>query len=50
MPSAATGMDLDIVILSEVRQDKEKYDVVYLWDLKKIIHVNLVTKQKHSHT
>ena len=36
MPSAATLMDLETVVLSEVSQiQKDKYDIAYLWNLKK---------------
>ena len=37
MPSAATWMDLEIVILSEVKSDTERqiYDITYMWNLKK---------------
>ena len=35
MPFAATWMDLEVVIWSEVSQtEKEKYDLVYMWNLK----------------
>ena len=38
MPLAATWMDLEIVILSEVSQtEKDKYDTAYMWNLKKFI-------------
>ena len=33
MPLAATWMDLEIILLSEVRQIS--YDVTYMWNLKK---------------
>ena len=34
MPFAATGMDLEIIILSEVCQKEEdKYDITYIWNL-----------------
>ena len=50
MPFAATWMDLEIVILSEVKSDTERqisYDITYMWNLKKkIIQMNLFTKQK----
>ena len=37
MPFAATWMDLEMIILSEVCQtEKDKYDVAYMWNLKKI--------------
>jgi len=36
MPFAATLMNLEIIILSEVSQtEKDKYDIVYMWNLKK---------------
>ena len=42
-------MELEIVILSEVSQtEKDKYDIVYMWNLKKRVQMNLPTKQKWS--
>ena len=38
MPFAATWMDLEIVILSEVSQTQKRqisYDTAYMWNLKK---------------
>ena len=38
MPFVATWMDLKIIILSEVRQTKERqisYNITYKWNLKK---------------
>ena len=39
MPFAATWMDLEIVILSEVSQTSRErqisYDITYMWNLKK---------------
>ena len=50
MPFAATWMDLEIVILSEVSQtQKDKYhDIAYMWNLKKkkSVQMNLFKKQK----
>ena len=36
MPFAPTWVDLEIVILSEVGQTKEKYNIPYMWNLKRI--------------
>ena len=52
MPFAATWMDLEIVILSEVSYtEKDKYhDIAYMWNLEKMmIQTNLYTKQKQTH-
>ena len=35
MPFAATWMDLETVILSEVRERQISYDITYMWNLKK---------------
>ena len=35
MPFAATWMDLDSVILNEVRQRQISYDIACVWDPKK---------------
>ena len=43
MPFAATRMDLEIVILSEIKSDREVqilYDIVYMWNLKKQKNTN----------
>ena len=34
MPFVATWMDLEIVILSEVREGEVSYDIPYMWNLK----------------
>ena len=34
MPFAATWMDLEIIILSEVRERQILYDIIYMWNLK----------------
>ena len=48
MSFAATWMNLEIIILSEVSQtDKDKYHTAYTWNNKKI-QTNLVTKQKQD--
>ena len=49
MSFAATWMDLEIVILSEVSQTEiDKYDIAYMWNLKKV-QMNLSTKQNQSY-
>ena len=35
MPLAAPWMDLETVILSEVKSEKKKYDIPYMWNLNK---------------
>ena len=47
MPLAATWMDLEIIILSEFRERQISYNN-HTWNLKKIIQVNLFTKQTDS--
>ena len=37
-------MDLEIIMLSKVRQRHLSYDVTYVWNLEKVIQVNLFTK------
>ena len=34
MPFAATLVDLEIIILNEVRQRQRPYDITYMWNLK----------------
>ena len=34
MPFAATWMDLETIILSEVSQKEIPYDITYMWNLK----------------
>ena len=48
MPCAATWIDLEIVILSEVREEIS-YDIPCMWNLKRVIQMNLHTKQKEAH-
>ena len=52
MPFSATRMDLEIIILSEVSQtEKDKSDMILLICRisKKMIQMNLFTKQKQTH-
>ena len=49
MPCAATWIDLETAVLSEVTQtEKDKYNMI-LWNLKKKVQMNLSTKQKYSY-
>ena len=51
MPFAATSVDLDIIILSEVSQTEKpnvtRYNLCV--ESKKMIQINLFTKQTHNH-
>ena len=47
MPFAATWMNLEVVILSEVRQRK-LYDIAYMWNLIKNIKMQLFTNRNDS--
>ena len=49
MPFAAKWMDLEIIILSEVRETQISYDVTYMWNLKNMIPMNFFIKQKQTH-
>ena len=47
MPFAATWLDLEVVILSELSQtERQMSDIVYMWNLNKRVQINLFTKQK----
>ena len=46
MSFAATGMDLEIIILNIVREEQISHDSTYMWNLKTLIQMNLFTKQK----
>ena len=49
MPFEATWMDLEIIRLSEVREKQILYDVIYRLNLKIMIHMNLLIRQKQTH-
>ena len=44
MPFWATWMDPEIVILTKVNQRKK--NIIYMWNLKKMIQMSLFTKQR----
>ena len=46
MSFVATRMDLEMIILSEVRKRKIPYDILYMWNMTQ---VNLSVKQKQTH-
>ena len=46
MSFVATWMDIEIIMLSEVSQTQIPYDIAYMWDLKRMIQMNLLIKQK----
>ena len=51
MPFAATWMDLEIIILSEISQtEKDKYHMISLiCGIQNMTQMNLSTKQKQTH-
>ena len=50
MPFAATWMDLEIIILTEISQTKTNIIWYHLYvESKKMIQMNLFTKQKYTH-
>ena len=44
MPSARTWIDLETAILSELRQTQISHDIAYMWNLKKMIQMNLFNR------
>ena len=50
MPFAATWMDLEIIILGEVSHtEKDKYYISLIVESKRVIQINLFSKQKQIH-
>ena len=49
MPTAATRMDLEIIILSEVSQ-RQIYDITYMWDLNNDTNELIYKTETGSHT
>ena len=51
-PFAAIRLDLETIILSDVKSHRERqmlYGIIYMQNLKKMIQVNLFTRQKQTH-
>ena len=48
MAFAATGMDLKITMLSEVRQTQTSYAINYMWNLKKEYN-ELICRTEETH-
>ena len=51
IPFAATWMDLEIIILSEVKSDRERqtpYDITYNWNLISSTNEHLLRKENHG--
>ena len=46
---AATWMDLEIIILSKWDRERQISYITYMCNLKKMIQMNLFTKQKPTH-
>ena len=42
-------MDLGIIILHEVRQRQISHDTTYMWNLQKMIQMDIFKKQKQTH-
>ena len=45
MPFAATWMDLEIIL----REANQRFMISHKWNFKKMIQINLFTKQKWTH-
>ena len=48
MPFSGTWVELEIIILSEIRKRQILYDITYMWKLK-YDKINLFMKQKQTH-
>ena len=42
-------MELEITILSKIRQRQTSHDITYMWNLEKMIQMNIFIKQKQPH-
>ena len=45
----AIWMDLEIIVLSEVSLTDKYHDITCMWNLKKMVQMNLLLKQKQTH-
>ena len=45
----ATWMHIEIIILSEIRERQTSYNITYVWNIKKKLQMNLLTKETHKH-
>ena len=50
MPFAATWIGLEMIIESVIIRQRQIYDITYMWNLEKMIQMNLFGKQRHSQT
>ena len=51
MPFVATWMDLQIIVVSKVREKRQiSYHITYRWNLIKMVQKNLFEKQKQTDT
>ena len=53
MPFEATWMDLEIIILSEVKSEKERqisYNITYMWNLKYNTNEHIYEIETNSQT
>jgi len=48
MKFATTWMDIEIIILSEVRKRKIPYGITYTWNPKKIIQINYLQNRGYQ--
>ena len=47
MPFAATWMNLEMIILSQLDRERQiSYDIAYMWHLKKKMEMNVFIKWK----
>ena len=50
MPFAATWMDLEILILSEISERQMLYDITYMWNLKNNTNKLIYKTERDSQT